>query len=492
MASDSKPCAACAEDMELELAIKELEDQIEKMHTKRRALRTVMNENHDQLIGKFPPEIASEIFIHYIPRKESNTSHPLYLGAVCQKWRQFAWRTPQLWTALFIRVYSPQLLAEYLERSANLPLSIKLFLSREMIEAKGGMYERKIYEDEIYLEVIHILNKHSPRWRVLRNALPAHQLHRLCGSPGGNMLDELILRPMEDSTERREFYEPRYHVATFSMKCKPRPTGFVLSRYRLANVDIALNCLTRTLLQYIAVDECFELMRHAHLLETLSLVRIIRSSGTFPPPAARIVLPRLRELAIHHIPDESVVAEILDSICAPSLKRWDHLLSRIPSPMNNTISFIEHSSFSLKEFTVGECPHVYDKVHEILCRLPSLDSLKLHFRLHNRSPTNELLNRLCASDESPPFLPRLQTLEFSPRFMFPWDSLPRLFSSSTRRSLRVKVDQHSNLASIPEGAVEKLSELIDAGFNLSVLRDGEVDVLEEHREQRRLSQVTHQ
>jgi Mg2+ and Co2+ transporter CorA len=50
VASDGKPCSACTEDIELEKEIKELEDQIEKMHTKRRALRTVMNENHDQLI----------------------------------------------------------------------------------------------------------------------------------------------------------------------------------------------------------------------------------------------------------------------------------------------------------------------------------------------------------------------------------------------------------------------------------------------------------
>jgi hypothetical protein len=64
---DGEPCSACAEDIELELAIKELEDQIEKMYIKRRALRTIMNENHDQLISKFPPEIASEIFIYYAP-----------------------------------------------------------------------------------------------------------------------------------------------------------------------------------------------------------------------------------------------------------------------------------------------------------------------------------------------------------------------------------------------------------------------------------------
>jgi hypothetical protein len=68
VALDGKPCSACTEDIELEKALKELENQIEQMHTKRRALRTVMNENHDPFIAKFPPEISSQISIHYPPQ----------------------------------------------------------------------------------------------------------------------------------------------------------------------------------------------------------------------------------------------------------------------------------------------------------------------------------------------------------------------------------------------------------------------------------------
>ena len=472
---DGKPCSACTQDIELELAIQELENQIEMIHTKRRALRTVMNENHDQLISKFPPEIASQIFIHYTPHKENNTSNPLYLGAVCQKWRQLAWRTPQLWTVVVVRVYSPQLLAEYLERSASLPLSISLFPSQKKID------------DEIYLEAIKILNMHSSRWRILRNALPAHYLHRLFGSPGGNILSELILRQTEESTEHGD----AYNAATFSMMCKPTPVGLALAKYRLANVDIVFNRLTHTKLRYIAVHECFELMRRAPLLETLSLFGIIRSSGMFPVPAARIILPRLRRLTILNILDDSVFAQVLDSICAPSLKHWNHELSEDPASVDNIISFIEHSSFSLKTFQVWGCPHVYNQVHGLLCHLSSLNSLTVKFWYRNQSSTDELLNRLCASDESSPFLPHLRTLEFSPQLTFSWESLPRIFSSPTRQSLRVKVDEKTD-AHIPDEAAEKLLELVDAGFNLSILRDGKVDVLEEYREKRRLSQVTHQ
>lgn len=459
----------------MENAIKELEDQIEKIHTKRRALRTVMNENHDQLISKFPPEIASQIFNHYAPQDRcfgpDDPNPPLYLGAVCRKWRQLAWGTPQLWTSLFISLYAPQLLAEYLERSANLPLAIGLYPSQKPIE------------DEIYLEAINILNKHSSRWNILHSSLPARHLHRLCGSPEENILLQLILRPdLEESTEHRDAYD----IATFSMKCKPSPTHLTLATYRLANVDILWNYLTSVSMEYLAVDECFELMRRAPLLEVLSLYEIIRSSTVFPIPAERIILPQLHSLGIVNTKDGTVVLKILDLICAPSLKRWDQRLSRDPSFPNNMVSFIGHSSFSLKSFIVGGSHDRYDQLHNVLDHLSSLESLNLRFHFRNQSPTNGLINRLCASDEFSPFLPRLRTLEFSPQLTFPWESLPRLFSTSTRQSLTVKVDQRTN-AHIPDETAEKLLELVDAGFNLSILRDGKVDVLEEYREKRRLS-----
>ena len=172
------------------------------------------------------------------------------------------------------------------------------------------------------------------------------------------------------------------------------------------------------------------------------------------------------------------------------LTQWNHLLSRVPSSAN-MISFIEHCSFPLKAFTVGGCQHFYNQLHGILSLLPSLDFLKLHFRHRNRSLTDELLNRLCASDESSPFLPRLRTLVFTPQLTFPWESLPQIFFSPTRQSLRVKVDQHTDTL-IPDEDAERLLELVDTGFNLSILRDGKVDVLEEYREKRRLSQTTQQ
>ncbi|KIM45659.1 hypothetical protein M413DRAFT_442309 [Hebeloma cylindrosporum] len=466
------PCSACTEDIELEKELESLEIQVEKIRTRRRALRTVMNQNHDPFIHKFPPEIASLIFIQYAPPGSpffdgSETSTPLYLGAVCQKWRQLAWRTPQLWSWLVVkfRPYTSQLLAEHLERSASLPLTIGL-----CPDAKEEI------GDNVYLEAINILNKHSSRWRVLHCAIPAYHFHHLCGSPEGNILRRLVLRALTESNRDRD----PSTIPQFSMKCKPSPTHLTLAKHRLANVDITWNYLTAAEIEDISVDECFELMRRAPLLKVLRFIGIIWSSGIFPIPTTRIVLPHLKWLAIWKISDE-IVGEILDSICAPSLKHWNvHIQGRFPSLISKMVSFINHSSFSLVAFQVSGNVDFYDRVHEVLDHLPSLKLLTLRFRFHRRQTlTDELLHRLCTSNDSSPFLPHPKILEFDPQFTFPWESLLQIFSSFTRRFLRVKINQEERPRILGETA-EKLLELIDEGFNLTISREG-VDILEERR-----------
>lgn len=164
---DGKPCAACTEDIELEKEIKELEIKIKKIYIRRRAIRTVMNETHDPLIHKFPPEIASHIFIQYSPSSECfdrpYRTSPLYLGAVCRRWRQLVWATPELWTSLHIGSHNrdrAQLVLEWLERSASLPLTIRLCAWEE--------------DDDGHHEVINNVNKHSARWHDMHIDIPAH------------------------------------------------------------------------------------------------------------------------------------------------------------------------------------------------------------------------------------------------------------------------------------------------------------------------------
>ena len=195
---------------------------------------------------QFPPEITSHIFIQYAPPialfDRDNRSTPLYLGAVCRKWRQLAWATPRLWSSLLVGFrrrgkYNcinesdlPQLVAEWLERSAtsSLPLTIRLDLSGQGFED---------HRDGVYCDVMNILNKHSGKWYDMHFSLPMRHLHRLHGSLQENILRRLLL------CHHRPFFEPS-QFPTFSMIHKPSPTDLTLVAVGLPYVDIIWNNLT--------------------------------------------------------------------------------------------------------------------------------------------------------------------------------------------------------------------------------------------------------
>jgi len=463
------PCAACTEDIELEKEMNELEIKIEKVHIRRRALRTAMNENHDPLIHKFPPEIASHIFTQYSPPSASIDKYHmvslLYLGAVCQKWRRLAWATPELWTSLCLILDGkpnhdlPQLVTEWLERSASLPLTIRY------VDCWG------LTSDD---EIIAILNKHSARWHDMHFELLAPQLHRLNGSSQENFLRRLVLHhPFSWIHARPSDFLP------FSMKSKPSPVDLTLTRIGPRYVDIMWNNLTAASVNNLGLDECLELIRRAPLLETLTLQAIKPSNDDFPIPDTRIVHPHLLSLELLEIWEETVLTGILDSLCLPSLEQWTH--DRSPFPFNNMTLFGCLSS-CLKQFKIGIEEVNYHQLTRFLSRLSSVECLCTTL-LFSRSDQDELLDLLCASAQSSLFLPRLQSLEFI------WDSspcksLPQIFAISHWQSLRVKVDTQRGWSDVQVDVetVKLLLELVDRGYDLSIVRHGKFDLLQEFKE----------
>ena len=125
--------------------ISRLDDEITRLNgvldgltRKRDALQTYTR-LHTALVApirRLPPEVLSEIFLHY--NDENNISNfrlntaPLQLGGVCSRWRTIALSTPWLWNsfALTIRLKyfkSDAMLAEtWLARAGRSPLTIYL------------------------------------------------------------------------------------------------------------------------------------------------------------------------------------------------------------------------------------------------------------------------------------------------------------------------------------------------------------------------------
>ncbi|KXN86720.1 hypothetical protein AN958_09711 [Leucoagaricus sp. SymC.cos] len=99
-----------------------------------------------------PPEVMSNIFLLARPpidfkERKSMLKHPgerppkfekddfqLALGAVCCRWRQIAWSTPQLWTTISVEVCEPNwennasILNLYFHNTQNLPMTVELDL----------------------------------------------------------------------------------------------------------------------------------------------------------------------------------------------------------------------------------------------------------------------------------------------------------------------------------------------------------------------------
>jgi len=462
---DGNRCSACTEDIALEKQLKELENLTEKIHIRRRALRTVMNQNHDRLIHRFPPEIASRIFFYYSLASSCldtyEKTNTLCLGAVCRKWRQLAWTTPEVWTWIHIHnriIYrwnnnAAKLLAEWLERSATLPLTIRF------LGPSNG-------HSAVYCVVTDLLNKHSARWYDLELDIPARHFHLLGGSSQQNILHKLVIFPNISSNEA---------LSTFRMACSPIELG--LMYWSLKYVDILWNNLTVVHLASLALDEFFEALRRPPHLVTITLLRIEPLSGNFDVPNTRISCPHVRSLELRYIESE-VLGKILNLVCLPSLEQWT--LRRCAFPLNTMISFIGSSSFGLKIFRIIGDRDIPDRIHDLLRRLPSIEVLQLGFMSEDKPPTEILFFELLCSPSEPAFLPHLQMLKFDHDLLVPLESLPRIFSASHRQSLRLEVDYH-NIVGIEDETAARFLELVDEGFNLRVLGDREADMIEEYK-----------
>ena len=209
----------------------------------------------------------------------------------------------------------------------------------------------------------------------------------------------------------------------------------------------------------IGVDECFEPIRRAPLLESLRL-EAINPSSIFPIPNTRVIPPHLHSLELLGIKEETVVTGILDSLCLPSLEQW--------------ISFIGYLSSRLK-ISIDEVD--YHQVPGLLSPLPCLECLELRNAI-KRLPTEELISLLCDSAESSLYLPHLQSLKFVCEFHFLWKSLPQIFARPRWQSLRVRVDPGLGL-SVDDDIVELVVELVDKGFDFRLIKDGK-DWLQEY------------
>jgi hypothetical protein len=388
MSTEGGPCSACTEREAIREQIEQLEDEITQLKAKHHALGYRMNEIHDPFIHKLPLEIGSHIFRLCLPTldfedvqlwKEAATfTRVLRLGAVCRKWRELAWATPDLWDTLYLRISPsmkhslaeslPGLLREWLDRSGTHPLTFFFHYVRRFEESDDSSsydeisHEATVFSSESAAElVIEVINLHSGRWRNLHLNASANISGRLCGSMQPNQLLYLAL----------ELDGERSPTQKFIMKSKPFPTQLSLTNFPPTMIDIGWENITRAMLYNLSANECLEVLQRTPALEHC-LAELWNDSTV--NPGTTILHRRL-----HSLNSSYSGTGFLEAINVPSLEEWVHNTEGNPLSVMAIVSLLKRSGCCLKILNLQHVLAPPDDLPILFQTLPSLERLQLSF-----------------------------------------------------------------------------------------------------------------
>ena len=484
-ALEGSPCSACEERAVIRGQIEQLEEEITNLKAKHHALGSRMNAIHDPFIHKLPHEISSHIFRLCLPTLDYEGPDPwieqwewaeaLKLGAVCRKWRQLAWATPDLWDTLCVTIEPsmkctvaqllPGLLREWLSRSGMLPLNILFrhfgWSEREYhFSDKSTIPTLKLATDS----VIEIINVHSGRWRNLYLDVPGDIPERLCGSMQPNQLFglELVTDGERSPTQK------------FIMKSKPFPTRLTLINFSPTSIDIGWDNITHATLRNLNTSDCLEALERAPALEYCLVEPLGDTTVNFDTITLH---PQLRSLKFL-----SQGTKFLDAINVPSLQEWTHNVDGGTLPVTAMVSLLKRSGCCLKILNLQHISAPFNDLLILFQGVPSLEHLRIHFcsvqhsdgvmddilaRIFNSPPDNSTIQSEAARRES--FLPRLQFMEYvsiSRYAPFSWDHIPELYRQGHRRSLTLK--SAAKASHITDETALQLLELADEGVDLQI------------------------
>ena len=457
-------CLACKEDIELEQKMQELQER-------RRELRTTMNENHDPLILKLPPEVASYIFLLSMGERDTRAiAHwsgglptPFLLGAVCSGWRQLARSTPALWTRLVFTLRNskimealPGLVSDWLGRSGGLPLTLHI---------SDGMFDDEPPLDRHGL-VIDALNQHSGRWCDVEFNLTSDYLGRLCGSTPPEKIRELSI-----SVDIDQHNLP----LTFRMNARPSPTIFKIWGFLLEGVDVAWDNLVHLDISCTTFDGVLQVIRDAALLEMCSLSTISPPIEGFRTPGIIIRHPYLRTLQLSFIEETNVFQKIINSLELPSLESWS--IEAVESEENVVdimTSLLQRSGCSLKTLNMVQdrAPAVED-FERLLQAAPCLQHLSVHFYNSATPVMDNILERISESalpqiqtGPTSGFLSDLQSLQLTGHELSAWACIPLIFRLPHRKLLDLYISMH--FVTIGDDVLGELVQLVGQGIKLRI------------------------
>ncbi|KAF8963307.1 hypothetical protein BDZ97DRAFT_2075982 [Flammula alnicola] len=424
-----------------------------------------INNLHDPLVH-VPVEIASEIFTWcheetYRPSvfgnsPKSDQGSPLRLAAVCKTWREIAFKSPQLWTSLYI-MHNPaqtapfhlELVAQWLGRSSNMPIRLRL----QYASTYEGIRREK---DEHITSLAALIRACAPRWNALNLIIPfsvyADFIRNLEGAPS---LEYLRLDPMNDGV--------RHYLPNFDLVKTPCLRSLAVSRVSIRNFHIEWDNLTSIQMDRLGIDEMLEVLSRASRVVDCKMSDLLEDLSIFDLPTPFLVHRSLRDLRLHpgNAANDADLCVLYDRLVLPSLQHFSYdsagytipldlhgllsLFTRSRSPITHLSLAIPHSDFFYNLF------HDHNTIIQILENLPSITHLSLapmNQDAASKVITDRFLQRMASfssmQHDTPPtnvFLPYLESFRYEgswPEGMFSWGCVADIFHDPAEDNRTVK------------------------------------------------------
>ncbi|PPQ74568.1 hypothetical protein CVT26_007819 [Gymnopilus dilepis] len=378
-----------------------------------------------------PLELVVDIFEIYI---REYCGSPLALGAICRTWRHIAWSTSRLWT--LVTIWLPrrtitesmiQVIAEWLTRSHQLPLDVRIHGSRTDVHVGPAQY----------LRLAAVINQSCNRWRSFSLDLPISTLRHFNDvwnfSP---TLTELQL--FANAADWLKPVEIKFQVGM--------PQTVCLTGIPVRHLDLRWDNVTTVHVNYLTVGEIIQILELGPLIQQASF-DWVDDREVYYPPIVPTIHPSLRDLKIdfNEAWDDIGDGQLFDAMTFPALQKLVYSVVEATFPEQSFASCLQRSSCQLEELSILGCTFSDAGITEICKLVPTLTKLELSnsmMQMPLQTFYKALEAHLTSRAVSVPLLPRLEVFQWEAGPEFAWESLlsflvPLDRDSSRRRPLKL-------------------------------------------------------
>ncbi|PPQ90362.1 hypothetical protein CVT25_007764 [Psilocybe cyanescens] len=457
---DGEPCSFCKEHTDLDAQLIIAKQTVERLLDRRRSIRTKINKCHDTVTSKLPVEIVSPIFelslsdmwvsgqfdawnddkkpVMGIKQVDSG---PLFLGSICQSWRDIAWSTPSLWTVIHTSVpqrenihgrVTVDILSAWMERSGQLPLSVHFSGNRDSWASAWGNdrgWAPTCEVAKLNQQFIDLVNQHSGRWEHLKiSNMHASVVNLRCTN--SQCAPRLRTLRVEDPKEPTSLFA---YMSTI-----PHLESVTIIHSGMNAMDIQWNCVTNVFIKAIGLEPGFALLELAPQLvhfkweivitERSWTLGWVQQSSPFSTDSPQVVHHALQSLEIcstmvypaNSLPSLTI---FFNKFNFPHLTEYK-INTYSDFPWDSFLAHIRHSSCPLTTLAIGKTNILYQTLIEILKEMPLLRKLQLKsntsaanyefelfYLLSSTSIYDTSINTVGAIQGQ--FLPELKILEFA-------------------------------------------------------------------------------